>query len=229
MSKITEAIAIFVANLVLFSLIILSVRLPVNILSQIIILNLPPSANELRQMSMEFRLDGLLSTIFDPIYIGAMIHCLWQMKRERSYDYSQAMKAGINNWGKLCTARFIAGLFIGLGTILFIIPGIILALRYSLIDGIVIIEGYGKSSRVLKRSSELTNGRKLDILVVTIVASILTLILIVLINIPFALLQIEGNMFSQIITSSLGDIIIAIFTIIMFLFYWEAKIAEPNT
>lgn len=230
MAKIQEAIALYATNLVLFSLIILSVRLPANILTEIILLNLPSSTDEIARVAWEFRLNNLSSAIFDPIYVGALVHCLWQIKQGGTYNYRQAIIVGFQNWGKLFTARFIAGLIIGLGLLCFIIPGVILALRYSLIEPIVVGEGYGNVSRILKRSNHLTQGRKLEILgvstLVTILVTLIIAIIYVAIYLPIGLLKIENNLFINIIDMlvlSAQDLVMSIYTIILFLFYWQAR------
>lgn len=227
MAKIQEAIALFATNLVLFSLIILSVRLPANILTEIILFNLPSSTDEMARVAWEFRVNNLSSAIFDPIYIGALVHCLWQIKQGGTYNYRQAIIVGFQNWGKLFAARFIAGFFIGLGLICFIIPGLILTLRYSLIDSIVVLEGYGKASIILKKSNNLTQGRKLEILGVNILVTLAIALIIAIIYVAvygsIGLLKIENNIFINMIVTSLQDLVISIYIIIMFLFYWQAR------
>jgi hypothetical protein len=230
MAKIQEAIALYATNLVLFSLIIVSVRLPANILTEIILLNLPSSTDEIARVAWEFRLNNLSSAIFDPIYVGALVHCLWQIKQGGTYNYRQAITVGFQNWGKLFTARFIAGFFVGLGLICFIIPGVILALRYSLIEPIVVGEGYGNVSRILKRSNDLTQGRKVEILgvstLVTILVTLIIAIIYVAIYLPIGLLKIENNLFINIIdilVLIVQDLVMSIYTIILFLFYWQAR------
>jgi len=232
MAKIQAAIALFTTNVVLFSLIILSVRFPTNILNEIIYLNLPSSTDEMVRAAWELRVSNLTSTIFDPIYVGALVYCLWQIKQGETYNYRQAINVGIQNWGKLFAARFIAGLFIGLGFLCLIIPGIILALRYYLIEAIVVVEGYGNASRLLKKSNNLTQGRKLEILGTTTLVTIGIMLIIAIINlavyISIGFLNIEGNIFINLIVTSVQDLFIGIYTMIMFLFYWQARSDAQN-
>ncbi|WP_341527615.1 hypothetical protein WKK05_34880 [Nostoc sp. UHCC 0302] len=228
MTKIREAIAIFSANIILFSLIILTVRVPANILFELINFNLPSAADEFAQYTREIRIHNLLGTIFDPIYIGAIIHCLWQLKQGRSVKYSQVILVGIQNWGKIFTARFITTFYILLGLIAFIIPGIVLALRYTLIDSIVIIEGYGNSSSLLKRSTHLTTGKRWEISGVVSLFTVATTIITLIVYILGYLIIREYNIFLNIIVSSFLDVIVATYTVIMFLFYWQARNEEQN-
>ncbi|NJL62767.1 MAG: hypothetical protein HC903_14195 [Methylacidiphilales bacterium] len=167
MDKIQEAIKIYAANFVLFILIVLSVRFPANVLTEIIVHNLPKSTDVLMQTANEVRVSNFISAIFDPIYVGAIIYCVWQIKRGGAFNYNNAMSVGVQNWGKLFTVNLLAGIFIVLGLIAFIIPGIILAIRYCFATAIVIAEGYGNSSLVLKRSADLTKGKRWELFFIT--------------------------------------------------------------
>ncbi|PAX51582.1 hypothetical protein [Brunnivagina elsteri] len=220
MDKIKEAIKIYAANFTLFILIVLSVRFPVNILTEIIVSNLPKSTDVLIQTANEIRANNLLSAIFDPIYVSAIVYCVWQIKRGGAFNYNNAMSVGIQNWGKLFTVNLVAGIFIILGFIAFIIPGILLAMRYSLSTSIVIVEGSGNSSVVLKRSAELTEGRRGEIAWVTFLLTILLFVLAFIIAIPFTF---SDSIISNVISASIIDLILPIFPITLFLFYWQAQ------
>jgi uncharacterized membrane protein len=220
MDKIEEAIKIYAANFVLFMLIVLSVRFPVNVLTEIIVYNLPKSTDIFTQIASEIRVHNWISAIFDPIYVGAIVYCVWQIKRGGAFNYNNAMSVGIQNWGKLFTVNLLAGIFIVLGFIALIIPGIILAVRYCFTTAIVISEGYGNSSVVLKRSADLTKGKRWEILLVTFLLTILLFVLAIMIGIPFAFLD---NIVSRVISSSIIDLIVPIFPIVLFLYYWQAQ------
>jgi uncharacterized membrane protein len=220
MEKIQEAIKIYAANLVLFILIVLSVRFPANILTEIIVSNLPKSADIFTQTASEIRIANFISAILDPIYIGAVIYCVWQIKRGGAFNYNNAMSVGFQNWGKLFTVNLVAGIFIVLGIIAFIIPGIILSLRYCLATSIVIAEGYGNSSVVLKRSADLTKGKRWEIFFVTCMLVILFFVFAIIVAIPFTFSE---NIVSNVISTSIIDLIIPIFPISLFLYYWEAQ------
>src|SRR5437867_3121026 len=108
------------------------------------------------------RMTMWIEGIFGPIYIGALVYALFQIKSGRTVGYKEAITIGFKKWGSLFAARFVAGLLMGLGLVALVIPGIILAVRYSLLDPAVIIEGRGTSeSRV--RSIALTVGRRWQI------------------------------------------------------------------
>ncbi|BAZ39093.1 hypothetical protein NIES4101_50450 [Calothrix sp. NIES-4101] len=223
MDKIKDAIAIYAANFVLFSLIVLSIRFPANVLNEVIVSNLPKATNELAQAANEARIASVISAILDPIYIGAIIYCLWQIKRGGAFNYSNAMSAGLKTWGKLFTVNLVAGIFIFLGALAFIIPGIMLAVRYSLSTSIVIVEGYGNSSVVLKRSATLTAGRRWEIFGISCLLIILLFILAIIIGIPFAF---SNSIISNVISTSIVDLLVPVLAIVLFLYYWQAQQEE---
>ncbi|KAF3884458.1 MULTISPECIES: YciC family protein [Nostocales] len=222
MKKLKEAIAIFSDNIILFSLIILTIRFPANILSEIVVHNLTPK-DEYAKLIAEFRVSSFFSAIFDPIYVGALISSLWEIKQGRSCNYFEAMSAGIKNWGQIFTIRLISGFFQTLGFFAFVIPGIVLAVRYSLTDCIVVIEGYSNSSSILKRSAYLTKGKKWQIVVGTSLIVLLMLTYSFIVGIFSAFIE---NTVTTIIFSCILDIILAMVPILLFLFYWQARQVE---
>jgi uncharacterized membrane protein len=221
--KFKEALAIFSDNIILLGLIILTIRFPVNILSEIIIHNLTPTNDEYARLLAEFRVYSFSSAIFDPIYVGALIYSLWEIKQGRGCNYFQAMSAGIKNWGKVFTIRFIIGLFQILGFLAFIIPGIVLSIRYSLTDCIVVLEGYNNSSSALKRSASLTKGKRWQIFGCTSLVFLAIFFYSLILGIFSVFIE---NVITSIIVSCFLDIILAIIPISLFLFYWQARQAN---
>ena len=65
---------------------------------------------------------------------------------------------GLRNWGRVFGTRFFTGLIILLGLILLVVPGIVLAVRYCLIDEVVVLEGVGGGD-ARERSRALVRGR----------------------------------------------------------------------
>ena len=59
----------------------------------------------------------------------------------RATEFGHAIRTGVDQWARLFAARLVANFLILLGLFAFIVPGIILAVRYSLIDAVVVLEG----------------------------------------------------------------------------------------
>ncbi len=155
-AKFSEAFRLFGQHLGLFTAIILTVSLPANILVDYV-------ANAEASTAVGVvRLSIWIEGIFGPIYIGALLYSLFQIKSGRAVTYKEAIAVGFKKWGLLFAARLVAGLLIGFGSIAFVIPGVILAVRYSLLEAAMVVEGEGVSgSRA--RSAALTAGRRWQI------------------------------------------------------------------
>jgi len=224
-TKFSEALRLLRRHLGLFSAIILTIWLPGNILINYIAHNVE-GTSDVGFMNLTM----WIAAIFGPIYIGALVYSLFQIKSGRAVTYKEAMAVGLRKWGSLFAARFVAGMLIGLGFIALIIPGIILAVRYSLLDAAVILENKG-TSESRARSTDLTIGRRWQIFGATILLFIPFMILSFAIYLPLGFFESLNIMPVKIVLDCILDIAYAVIQIVIFLFYWESiqnqKCAEP--
>ena len=164
--KIREATNLFTENLTLLSSIVMTVWLPGSILLVYLRMYVFPETmggDEYRIFIQELRIAYAIELAFGPICIGAILHAASQIKQGLRATYSSSMSYAARKSFKLLTTRFVTGLIVGVGFIALIIPGIILSLRFALIDEIVVLEGKtGASARNL--STELTQGKRWNIL-----------------------------------------------------------------
>jgi len=188
--KFSEAVRLLWGNLGLFSAIILTVWLPGNILTNYVAYHVVEPGDE---YSGYMSLNMWIETIFGPIYIGALVYAMFQIKSGRAVTYREAMGVGIRKWGSLFAARFAAGILILLGSIALVIPGIILAVRYSLLDAPVVIEGKGASA-ARARSTALTIGRRWRIFWAAILFFIVYMILGITIYLPLDFFELLNTM-----------------------------------
>jgi uncharacterized membrane protein len=219
MQKLKEAIAIFAENFLYFTLIILSIRFPINFFSEIIN-TLVFTQGDWVKFATEGRLNKLLSLIFDPIYIGGIIYCLWCIKGGKQFYYIKALSAGVYKWRELFLVNVVAGLIIFCGFWMLIIPGILFYIMYSFNAPIVILEHHHTISSVLRRSVRLTMGKRWEIFWGVFILSIPVLITSISFGITHFLFR---NILVNIILSCIVDIMLAIYPIMFFLFYWQAK------
>ena len=75
--KFVEAIRLFCTNFVLFASIILTVWLPGNLLAEYLIWYVPSDD----EFGRSFRVGALIEGVFGPIYCGALVYALAQLKR----------------------------------------------------------------------------------------------------------------------------------------------------
>lgn len=212
--RFSEAAALLANNLRLFTAIILTVWLPSNILIHFVYHHVDNfGARDV------MRLSAGIKGIFSPIYIGAMIYALYQLKSGHTVTYGQAIAVGFRKWGSLFAARLQAGFFIFLGSLL-IIPGLMLAVRYSLLDAAVIIDRR-EGSDALKRSVRLTEGLRWQIFFSAFLFFPAYVILSAGVYVPLEFVEFD-TMPIEIALDCFLDIAYAVIQIVMFLFYWEA-------
>lgn len=93
---------------------------------------------------------------------------------------------------ELIIAKIISGIYIFLGALLFIIPGIILALKYSMIDYIFVENPKISHQEAMQTSADLMKGKKLDLFVLGLsfigwfLLSALTLGILLIYVIPYS-------------------------------------------
>ncbi len=215
-TKFIEAFRLLCQNFRLFAAIIFTVWVPGNLLINFISYNLPEVSE-----SFLMRLPMLIETVFGPLYFGALVYALYQIKSGNPVSYREAMSIGSQKWGSLFLARFVAGFLTMLGLIAFIVPGLMLAVRYSLLDAAVIVEGKGaRDSRV--RSTELTKGRRWPIFWSALLFLMVFFSMSFALYLGFALVPLLDNMFAGTLLDCFLDLVFAIIQIVLFLFYWEA-------
>ena len=222
-TKFSEAFRLLRQNLRLFAAIILTVWLPRNILVHYVAYNLEGTSDTLSPMWIE--------GIFGPISDGALVYSLFQIKSGRTVTYREAIAIGFKNWVSLFAARFVAGFLMVLGLIALVVPGVILAVRYSLLDAAVIIEGKGTSAS-RARSVELTVGRRWQIFWAAVLFFVSFILLQFAIYLPLGFVASLNTMPVEVVLDCILGIAYAIIQIVIFLFYWEAtqgqRDAEPG-
>jgi len=218
--KFSEAIALLEKHLLLFAALVLTIWLPGNLIINLISYNTNPDA-----AVMITRMTMWIEALVGPIYIAAMIHALQRIKSGHSVTYKEAMGVGLKKWGPLFGARFVAGLLVLLGTIALIVPGIILMVRYALLDTAVVLENKGVAeSRV--RSTALTAGKRWEILGAGLLFGVAVTALSFTLYFPLGLFDFLDNIVVSTAIDCVLDVVYLVIQIVLFLYYWEAVQAE---
>lgn len=103
---------------------------------------------------------SLLTIILLPMQIGIIRYVLEIVRgNEANMDY---LKEYYNKILVIIVISILVGIFTSLGLILFIIPGIIIALSYSMVYYVFAENKEITATGVLKRSKDLMNGYKMD-------------------------------------------------------------------
>jgi hypothetical protein len=219
--KLLEAFRLLFSNLGLLAAIILTVWLPGNIVINYAAYNMQEPDNPFATM----RFNNFIEGAFGPIYVGGMIYALAQRKQGKWVTYSEAISVGFRNWGRLFGTRFVTGFIVLAGLILFIIPGIILLLKYALIDNVVVLEETS-GGEARERSAALTTGKRWQIVGAYVVYSLMVIPAGFGIGWVVEQFPAINNMWTAIATDSVLDIVASYIVIVLFLFYWEAAHAQ---
>lgn len=227
--KITEAVKLLRSNFVLFSKIILTVWLPGSLLIVFLRYYIFPDMvgdDIMGSLAMEIRISNLIELAFSPIYIGALLYALSRIKQGLNVTYTESMSYGSKRSFKLFATRLSTGLIVFLGFIALIIPGIILALRFTLVDEAVVLARVN-GSQARKLSAKLTEGKRIEIgftITITIILAIIfSGLLSWLFYLPLSIIGQEGNFLWDVINECSLSIIFSIMYIVLFLFYWDRK------
>lgn len=113
------------------------------------------ATNQQDNFQMVMRLDmwigGILGALLCPAVIFAV---MWRFRCGEEPEIGRSLRWGVRQWARTFGYRFLASVAIVIGFILLIIPGILIAVLFSLVSPVVAVEGDAQSS-VLQRSREL--------------------------------------------------------------------------
>ena len=230
-SEIRDATQIFVKNFGLLSALKLTIWLPGSILLVYLRLYVFPEmmeGDETRIYLQELRISNIIELAFGPLYIGAILHAASQFQQGHTPSYGASMAHGARKSFKLLLTRILVSLITIIGLIAFIVPGILLALRLSFTDAIVVLEGT-TGLQACNLSQTLTKGKKWDIFL-TIILVFLGLIfgIILLIEFPLGLLNQDQNLIVQVLSECIYQILFIVPVLVLFMFYWNVKHAAAD-
>ena len=137
-----------------------------SVIARIFIALSPLSGVTAASMGIAFAIISIISAVFS-IPLRAAVDKKYLLvarggdRRDSSvFEYYRA-----HDWTEKIKAYLVSGIFIALGTLLCVIPGIILSIRYSML-GFVFADNPNISYReAMDRSKEITDGRKWELFV----------------------------------------------------------------
>jgi len=216
-----EALQIFGRRFWLIAAIVLTVWLPGNIAMEIAVRALHWTDNA----TVQFQLNGIVGAVLDPLVTAALIFVTFASKLGYAYSYRQAMATGVRRWPSLFATRLGTGFLLLGGFVLLLVPGILLALRWALIDPVVVLEGIdGGVAR--RRSSELTQGRRRRILGIALGSYLGIAVCVFILSIPKVMIPALGLPYDVALDCA-GDFATAFMTIVWALFFIAARGDQP--
>ena len=223
LGKVLMAARLLFGQFPLFAALVLTIWIPGHLLIHFAMAENPNNADTLAAL----RLNNLVELVFGPIYAGGILTALAGRMTGSRVTYVEALQAGLHHWGRLFLARLVTGLIVALGLFALIIPGIILAVRFALLDEAVVLEGLG-SAGSRRRSTVLTAGRRPLIFL----ACLVSIAMIFGLSILFATaLEAAGWLSNPVVNAGFDcivDVFAVFFTCLIFLFYWEARQEETQ-
>jgi hypothetical protein len=168
-----RGLKMLLTNLPAFYLINLMVLWPIIVLQ--IILPIAASSGSGTVVAIGGLLAFVLFLVLQPIGTAAILHIISQDFIDRRVSIGSAISFAMRRFGILLGTAILAGLVIGVGFILCVIPGILFSIWYVFYAQVVVVEGLG-GMNALNRSKTLTEGFRGRVLGVLFLIFIITAI-----------------------------------------------------
>ena len=216
---IRETLRLFAAHLHLFTLIALTVWLPGHVVINYLDFFAGGAPGSAEAAKRGIRVFLVVEAVFGPLVGAATLAVLARIKRGEPATYGQALADGLAAWPRLFIARLVQGAIVLVGLVALVVPGVILLVRVSFVDALVVLDG-APLGPALRVSNALTAGRRSAIFWTggTLVMGVFSLA---------AILSVLAGVAEHFVAQVLADCAIAVmqtvFTIALFLFYWEAR------
>ncbi len=136
--------------------------------------------------AVTWRIEGLLQEVFGTLVVPAIIFGIVETTRTGSRpSVRECLRWSRPKWGATIGATFRAGLIVGLGLVLLIVPGIVFLTWYVFVTHAVAVEDRSKSD-ALSRSKQLSAGHRWTIFGVGLVVVLVWLLLLFAASVSFA-------------------------------------------
>jgi hypothetical protein len=218
-----ETFRLLARNLELFTLIALTVWLPGHLVINYLDF-FAASKDTADAAARGFRVGLMVEGIFGPLVVAATLAALARIKRGEPATYAQVLVAGLVAWPRLFLARLLVSALVLAGLVALVVPGLIVLVRLSFVDALVVVDG-APLGAALRASHALTAGRRLAIFWTT------GFLFAVVFSLAMSLSALAGAV-HHFVVQVLIDCVIAVtqtvFTIALFLFYREARLAPAT-
>lgn len=163
----------------------------------------------------------LVSWIIDTIVGGMAVKVASDILERRSVDLSETLGFTVGRLPSLLGAGIITGILIVVGLICLVVPGIILAIMFSLVVPAIVIERAG-ALESLSRSRKLVRGRWLK----TFGLLLIVYIIIIVAGLIFSAISSVFGPADWIVSSVLGALVSPILPIAVTLYYYSMVARE---
>lgn len=111
------------------------------------------------------------------LFQAVVVYIVYQSLRGRSAPAGEAMRRGLARFVPVLLSSLASGLAVGLGTMLFVVPGLILMCVLAVVIPACVVEKLGVADS-FRRSMELTQGNRLRIFLLFLVVGLLNALLV---------------------------------------------------
>ena len=216
LTRFREAFSIYRRHFGLLALIVLAVWVPGNTAVDLVERHLD-SLDDYMAMAAASLIGGILS----PLCTAALIQALGRIRRGERAGWRDAMKVGLQKWGTLFFAQFVASLLVLAGLVALVVPGVYLMICYSLLAPVVVLEKRGRY-RPRARSALLTLGLRWQIVGSGLLFLAGSLLLEGLLYLPMERIPSLDILPLRVAADCALDLVYTVLEIVLFLFYWQA-------
>jgi hypothetical protein len=174
-SVVSRTFSIWLSNFVPFSLVGLVAYAPA--LAAIGLVSSSGAMTPLAERGLD-----LLTNFLTILLSGAVTYGVFRHLSGERASLGEVLRVGISRFGAVWVTGIMYGIAVLIGTLLLVVPGIVLAVRYWLAVPAAVIEETGATAS-LERSSELTEGNRWLIFRVGLVLFFLMIVAMVLIGV----------------------------------------------
>jgi len=209
----SRAFELLFGNLVSFLALTAIVWLPMLIYQLIFQRSIAAAAAEGR-VSFAQAITTLLQLILAVLSEAAVLYGAFQQMRGRPFSVGESLQKGLSRLGPIVGLALIRGIGIGLGLVLLLVPGIILATMWFVALPACVLENAGPVN-ALSRSSALTQGARWKIVGIALVIGISVVLAAAVIQIVLAVILgwiglVIGNYIVYVLVYAFEAVVVAV-------------------
>lgn len=180
--------------------------------------------------------------LVQPLAMGAVTLAIGQIFLGEQPDALDCFKQAFSRFARLLFSQVLAGLWMGLGFMLLIVPGIMWMLSYMCVVPVVMLEpqknlksvwreSHRAAGAALERSRELTDGNRWRLAGLLSVTSLILLMPVAIstaITAPFAGTSLAGALLSTVVQEAASLLVTPISLIASVLMYYDLRIRKEG-
>ena len=145
--------------------------------------------------------------VVTPLVTAMTVHVVREAAAGRRAGVGETLTAGLDVFGRLFPAVLLVALGVGLGLLVLIIPGLILAVRWVVVPQVVVVEDR-RGTDALRRSFELVRGQAWFAFLLLVVTNLLVGVLSAIATVPLEYAAKEADTLSlSLLGQALGAVL----------------------